>query len=604
MVRSPLSRPMPLLWLLAVVLAMTLGILAGCEKSPDKQHLNNPFDPNSDTGGDGLQIQALASPNQIILSWNQPQDMGIAEYFLFRGDSQDGSYEELAIVKATDGETGNYIYKYPPPTQAHWFKAQAITASGDFSLTSLAVAASAAMGPTVIVGDTVTTLATRFPEITATASFGHTFAVAFNEDFTDAIEVPSAGANIPTTFTIDVGTAADGDTVQLYVKAFDNLTESLTTALQSVVNFKPRHTLVDANPLRLTTRIVDLAIATEGVVNMRFAASDAELATTPWQAVADTVFGYELSDSANSQDIWGEYEGDFAFNATTRLMVRPDLLNSADFHLKVPSNHVVSVATVVAEFSAEATEMRISEQPDFSTVPWLAYADTLSFQLSPGEGTKTVYAQFRNDWTQSTILSDYAILVSQGLDVKILIPATGDVIPGGSSLLVRGTASPGTVATVLDSVRLDLGDGRGFREVIGTDVWQLTWSVPTFTEDTELVLRARAWAGDLMITDVVTVTISQLLISILDPLADADVVGGEVVNISGVASGILNGAPVDRVELTIGAETILASGAENWSASWTPAVVTETTSVDIVATAWVGDDSTSQTITVNVTVAP
>ncbi|MDX2472788.1 MAG: Ig-like domain-containing protein [Candidatus Krumholzibacteria bacterium] len=601
MARSHLSRS---LLLLALVLVLAIGAFTGCEKSPDRQHLDNPFDPNGATGGDGLQLQALASPNQIILTWNQPQGMDIVEYFLFSAPGPNGPFEDLDIDPATESASANYIYKYPPPTQVHWFKAQAITSNGDFSLTTLAEAASAAMGPTVVVGDTVKTLATRFPVITATASFGHTFAVAFDADFATTIEVPIAGPNVPTIFTIDMGPAADGDTVRLYVKAFDDLTESLATELVSLVNFSPKHTLIDANPLRLSRRSVDMAITTEGVLNMRFATSEAELALASWQTATDTLRGYELSDSANAQEIWGEYEGDFEFNSTSRLIVRPDLLTNVDFFLKVPSNHVVSVSTVVAEFSAQATEMRVSEQPDFSTVPWLAYDDTLSFQLSAGEGTKTVYAQYRNDWTESLILSDYAIYISQGLDVNIVVPAPDSIVPGGSSLIVRGTANPGTVATTLDAVQLDLGDGLGFREVLGTENWQLTWNVPTFTGNTERILRARAWAGDLMVTDAITVMISQLLVDILDPLDGADVIGGEVVMISGTASGIVNGAPVDRVELEIGGEQILASGTETWSASWTPAVVGQTTPVDIVATVWAGTESTSQTISVNVTVAP
>ncbi len=44
----------------------------------------------------------------------------------------------------------------------------------------------------------------------------------------------------------------------------------------------------------------------------------------------------------------------------------------------------------------DVSQMRISEDPFFAGVPWVAYAPTTSFTLSAGFGTKTVYAQLRD----------------------------------------------------------------------------------------------------------------------------------------------------------------------------------------------------------------
>ncbi len=603
MQRSSQARFIPLIWLLTLAVAAVCGVLAGCEKSPEMPTLANPFDPDGPTGGDGLQIAALASVNQIVLSWNQPQNMDIVEYFLYHSDTQNGTFEDLAVVEHTDNASGNYIYDYPDPTQTHWFKAQAFTQGGDFTLTSLAVAATATVGPTVIVGDTVSFLATRFPEFTVTASFGDSLLVGHDETFANAARFAAAGPGLPTVFSLDLGPAALDSNFTFYVKAFDDLRESLPTVRDLKVGFGPRHGLVDASPLRLATRVNDLQIPALGVLRMRFAASEAGLAGTAWVPGAEIHPGYELSDLADFQEIWGEFEGDFGYNTTHKLIVRPNLLGDAAFKLKVPDTRIVSTPTVSVELSAAATDLRISENPNFAAVPWQPYVPLLDFTLSAGEGTKTVYVQYRNDWTQSAILSDYCIFVSQGLDVKIFAPVTGNALIGGSTFIIGGTSNPGTVAATIDSVKLDLGDGQGFRAVSGIDSWKYTWGVPTFDEDTELVLRARAWADSarFMVTDVVTVTVTQLVIKIVEPLAGTTVTGGDPVTVAGTAIGLLGGAPMDSVVVDIGTEHLAASGTDTWSVTWTAPVVTVNTPTDIIATVWAGGESVSQTISVTVT---
>ncbi len=184
--------------------------------------------------------------------------------------------------------------------------------------------------------------------------------------------------------------------------------------------------------------------------------------------------------------------------------------------------------------------------------------------------------------------------------MKIFAPVEGDIVVGGSTLLTRGTAAPGTEAAAVDLVQLDLGDGLGFREVIGLDNWQLNWNVPTFTTDTEVIIRARAYAEDLEVTDSVTVTVTQLAVNIIDPLDGASVLGGEPLAINGDASGILGGAALDSVVVDIGAEHLVASGTTAWDTTWLAPSVGADTPVDIIATAWAGGESVSSTISVTV----
>ena len=60
--------------------------------------------------------------------------------------------------------------------------------------------------------------------------------------------------------------------------------------------------------------------------------------------------------------------------------------NSQNVTLTLNNNNDISI-----------TEMRISENPFFTAVPWIPYSSTSLFTLSAGFGMKTVYAQLRNN---------------------------------------------------------------------------------------------------------------------------------------------------------------------------------------------------------------
>jgi len=585
---------------LTLVLITTLSLVTSCSKSTPLQDRDNPFDPQNSTGGDALQLTATVSPNQILLSWTQPQDMDIADYSLLQGSGPDGPWSDLVTVAANSAPTASFIYNYPDPTQSHWFKVQAFATNGDFSLTSLAVAATVTVGPTVIVGDTLSSLVSRYTALTIVASTGDSVLVGLGPDYANAQRLSLAGAGVPTVVNMDFGPAASDTTFELRVKTFTAGGGAYVTTRDLAVGFGPQHTISGANPLELARRVNDLLIPAAGVARMRFAPSEAALAAAIWTPAADTLFGYALDDAAITQEIWGEYESDFGFSTTERVIVRPNLLTDATYSLNLPPDRLVSDLTVSAGFSAAATEVRLAENPDFTAVPWQPYASTLDFQLSVGAGTKIVYAQFRNDWTQSDILADYCIYLAQGPDVKILSPSAGNAVLGGNILLMLGTTNPGTLAAI-DSVKVDLADGLGFRPVTGTDNWQLSWDVPHFTADTDLVLRARVWADTLMVTDVVTVTVTQLTVAITTPAEGDRIVGGTTVDLAGTAGGLLNGAAVDSVTVDIGLVHLLARGGNSWTTTWSPPTVGADSLQTIAATVWAGGDTATTSIGVTLT---
>ena len=71
--------------------------------------------------------------------------------------------------------------------------------------------------------------------------------------------------------------------------------------------------------------------------------------------------------------------------------------------------------TLTLSAKDDPTEMLISENPNFSGASWETYATSKAFSLSSGDGTKTVYAKFRDKWYAETdAVSDTIVLDTTG----------------------------------------------------------------------------------------------------------------------------------------------------------------------------------------------
>jgi len=602
--------------ILAVAFVLALGVpvvfslLPGCESSPSEPVYENPFDPLGPDAGDPLQVQATATNDTtVVLQWNQPQGLGITNYIISNSAFRDSGYGEIGETEHTSAPTTSFDYHEADPTSTHWYRVQAFTAT-DFSFTSYATPDSATTGPRVIIGTGSGRTATRFIGLQIIVTEGDQLRIALDPTFTESLViVPAEAPGDTLRLTYDLGPASGNNEIKtLYVVSFADGFESVPSVQEIEVDFNPAFTVV-GDPNTLATRIVDLAIPTEGVVNMRFFAEWADTATTPWVPVSDTYIGYQLSDSANPQFIRSQFQGDFEFNSLVEHRVTPDLLTAITFLLLLPADHVTDQSTVVGLSSAVATQMRHSESADFSSAPWVAYVDTLPISLSPEPGQKVIHVQYRNDWTQSGTLTDYVIHVIQPAEVSFWAPLDGDVITGGSVFQVRGASTIGSQAGSVFLVKFDPGDGNGFVNAEGTETWSYMWDVPLFTADTQLVIRAQAFYGPNpdeleTVTTAITVTVTQLVVIITDPVDGADLIGNKTYNFAGTAAGILNGAPLDSVTIDIGDDHLLASGTMNWSAVWEAPLLDADTTLPLAATVWAGEETATTSIDVNLVRPP
>ncbi len=393
----------------ALILAAAAGP-GGCERAPEPPVWDNPFDPAGTLGGDPLRLVATAGAGTITLTWKQPQGLGIVEYAISRADAQGGPWSSLALVEHTTALDNVFLVNNPTPTQPHWFRVQALDARGNASAVDYATPAGVDLGPRVLLNDGAATVASRFVTMKVVVSRGTSLLVALGPDFATETAYPAAAPGDTAAIALTAPLAAQGDSVRVRVRVTDGAFTSAFTRARTRIDFSPEFTLQGGGTLA-ASRTVTLAVPAAGVVQMRFAPSEAALAGAGWLPGAATHTEQLLGPQTDAQEIWGEFAGDFGFSHTAHITVAPDTLAAAAFRLDLPENHVTTTAEVRGILTGKATLVRWSESPDLAAAPWVAHQDTLAITLSPGAGRKTIYLQMRNDWRDSPVLTDYADLV-------------------------------------------------------------------------------------------------------------------------------------------------------------------------------------------------
>ena len=497
-------RRIPLLLLLTLV---ALAILAGCESKPTAPVLDNPFDPDGPTASDPFGLTASYSSGRIILSWNQLPGFDIVNYGVLHSDSYFGEFFSIGSVEASTSATASFTWVDVEPTSDHFFKIQAFDSAGNFTTATSIVAPVSLSTPAVVVvgDDDDRTVASRNIMLNIFVTEGDSLRLSQDGLPGSETVVAAADSGVARTVPWDLGEVAGNDTtLHLNVVVQNGASLGDTNKLNLTVDFSPTLSLPGGGTF-IAARRPTLAIPQDGLDSMRFADSEENLAAQNWIPSLPTYNQYQLEDSTEPQTIYAEFLSDFGFSVVDEFTVTADLLQDTGFYLALPEDHITDQRNVVGVCNAVATQMRFSESLDFNGINWQAYRDTLNITLSEGAGQKVVYGQFRNDFAQSGIHSDYAIYLSQPVAIAFTAPAAGDTLTGGTILQLLGTTTAPSGTSPVDSVKVDTGEG--WVDAWGTDFWRIIWASPAVTEITDVSLRARAWADEDSATAVLNLTL-------------------------------------------------------------------------------------------------
>jgi len=172
-----------------------------------------------------------------------------------------------------------------------------------------------------------------------------------------------------------------------------------------------------------------------------------------WMPYANSL-AFALTDFDGLKTIYAEYR-DFAGNVAgpTTTQVYLDRLPPYNEFVEIDGGAVATASTTVTlslfaeDDTLGATEMRIDNTPLMAN-PWIPYATSKLWTLSPGDGVKAVFAQFRDVAdNQGSVVTDDIVLDTVG-PFPVTVVATGnDGEPGGyskdDSVTVTVTATDG-----------------------------------------------------------------------------------------------------------------------------------------------------------------
>ncbi len=217
------------------------------------------------------------------------------------------------------------------------------------------------------------------------------------------------------------------------------------------------------------SRLTTLRFTATGADRMRFAESIAALGTAAWQPFAATR-SYTLPVSTDGvQTVYAEFS-DLAGNTAgpaERAITLDQTIPSGSVSLNYGDPFTSSPFVIVSLNVTDATEVRLSEDQGFSDAVWGPFPASAerTFLLTPRNGEKTVYAQFRDAaGNVSETLSDSIQLDTTPVTYAYVnIPA--DVTSETTLTLQLGRGDP-LVDQMMLSQTSDFSDGAGWESYV------------------------------------------------------------------------------------------------------------------------------------------
>ncbi len=587
----------------ALIAATLLGLLlaAGCSQSPPEPEFANPFDPATPGSEDPFNLRAIYNGGTVTLAWTPRPGHGIAAYVVVW--LHEGNTYDLARLVPSEGQM-TYIVTDPLPNALNRYRIRAVDAFERAMGSSHIVPAQVMVPPIIRLSSGQTSVRTRYQDVVVRAAVGDYVQLDTTSTFATAWQA-ALGADSTAVFAgFDLGPQPDAAArCTLFARAAVELggglppSWSATDTRVLTIQFAPTIIRPDSSTT-IARPATDLVISNQaiGVVSMRFASSEAGLSAAAWQPGAPLAVGVPLLDTTQPQTLHAEFLSDFGFTRRTTLNLRADDLTGATFRLVLPANRIATTPRVATRGRARATEMRISQDPGFQDAPWAPYALDSEVVIEGEPGLYQVYAWFRNHWYESAILTDHVILSGASLHVAFTHPTEGQVVRGGSTLTLAGTAATFDGDFPLTLVEVHRGDG--WQPASGTAHWSALWTVPRFDADTPVQIGARATAtgpGGATHDGVVwiTVLVSQLAVRIDSPEPGASATRGGTLEIAGTAAPFLGGAALDSVVVVTpdGVRLAAAPPLASWSVDWEVPADHPLGAANLAAFAYAGDDS-------------
>lgn len=215
-------------------------------------------------------------------------------------------------------------------------------------------------------------------------------------------------------------------------------------------------------------------------------------------------------------------------------------------------------------------QMQFSNSPDSGWSGWQDYAATAQWTLSPGDGTKTVYAKFKDTLGNESVVYSASIILDTAPPPTVITSPISEAFIAGSSCTITGTAYDRS-GSGLQKVEVSVNGGETWVEATGTTDWSYIWT--PMPADGRYAIKTRSTDNSGYVQNPVTsiwVTVDNTVpASVIATPANNAVLSGTTCNITGTASDG-SGSGLQKVEVSAdgGVNWALATGTTNWSCNW------------------------------------
>ena len=138
---------------------------------------------------------------------------------------------------------------------------------------------------------------------------------------------------------------------------------------------------------------------------------DSSFTGISWEAFATTK-SFTLSSGSGEKTVYAVFKNDFQFeSALVSDDILPQPITNANITINNDAQYTASRNVTLTIAASGATHMKVSENSNLTGVSWESFVTTKSFTLSTSDGSKTVYAKFKNDFDmESNAINDQITL--------------------------------------------------------------------------------------------------------------------------------------------------------------------------------------------------
>jgi uncharacterized protein (TIGR02145 family) len=147
-----------------------------------------------------------------------------------------------------------------------------------------------------------------------------------------------------------------------------------------------------------STRDVQINLSASGANLQMKLSEDSTFTGINWQSYS-TMPNFQLSTGEGTKKVFAMFKNDFemesliVFDEINPQPISPAITIAGGAHYSTTRDVQLSISATGSNL-----QMKLNEDSTFSGITWQSFSETANFQLSTGEGEKTVYAKLKNDF--------------------------------------------------------------------------------------------------------------------------------------------------------------------------------------------------------------